>query len=239
MANLGNKNGVFLARFRFQGKEFKKSLKTTDRKAAEAAMHRVEDALHRLAIGLIRAPEGVDPGDFVVSGGTLSAPTHHPGPRSVPTLTAAIKEYLSNLGHVAATNRYTIGVHLRNLQKRLGKKAEGPLDRVEQRDLEAFLQARLKERSHTTVSKERHTAVQFFGWAVGQGYLEMSPATDLIKVKTGGDLPPFRTVAEIEGILDRGGLSHEETLALWGCLYLTPQEIAGVLAIVRQRSKRD
>src|SRR5262249_39995862 len=105
MANLGNKNGVFLARFRFQGKEFKKSLKTTDRKAAEAAMHRVEDALPRLAIGLIRVPEGVDPGDFVVSGGTLTAPTDHPGPRSVPTLTAAIKEYLSNLGHVAATNR--------------------------------------------------------------------------------------------------------------------------------------
>jgi hypothetical protein len=65
MANLGKKNGVFLARFRFQGKEYKRSLRTTDRKAADGAMHRVEDALHRLAIGLIAVPKGVDPGDLV------------------------------------------------------------------------------------------------------------------------------------------------------------------------------
>jgi hypothetical protein len=41
MANLGKKNGTYLARFRFQGTEYKRSLKTTDRKAADAAMHRV------------------------------------------------------------------------------------------------------------------------------------------------------------------------------------------------------
>ena len=53
MANLSNKNGVFLARFRFQDKEYKKSLKTTDRRAAEAAMQCVEDALQRPAINVI------------------------------------------------------------------------------------------------------------------------------------------------------------------------------------------
>ena len=52
MANLGKKNGIYLARFRYNGKEYKKSLKTTDHKTAEAAMHRVEDALYRLAIKL-------------------------------------------------------------------------------------------------------------------------------------------------------------------------------------------
>src|SRR5438477_8091227 len=70
MANLGKKNGVFLARFRHAGKEFKRSLKTGDLASARAAMHRIEDALHRLAIGLLVVPQGVDPGDFIVCGGT-------------------------------------------------------------------------------------------------------------------------------------------------------------------------
>ena len=51
MANLGTKNGVFIARFRFLGKEYKRSLKTADRGHAVAALRRVEDALHWLAIG--------------------------------------------------------------------------------------------------------------------------------------------------------------------------------------------
>ena len=73
MANLGKKNGVFLARFRFQGQEFKKSLKTADPDHARAALRRVEDALHWLAIGHLTVPAGVDPGDFILSGRTLEA----------------------------------------------------------------------------------------------------------------------------------------------------------------------
>ncbi len=60
MANLGVKNGIYLARFRFAGREHKKSLKTSDVGNARAAMHRVEDALHRLAIGLLTVPDRVD-----------------------------------------------------------------------------------------------------------------------------------------------------------------------------------
>ncbi len=56
------------------------------------------------------------------------------------------KEFQGNLAHMAESNRCTIGVHLRNLAKKLGKKAQGPIDRLERRDLEAFLLARLKAR---------------------------------------------------------------------------------------------
>jgi hypothetical protein len=187
MANLGKKNGTYLARFRFQGKEYKRSLKTADRKAAEGAMHRVEDALHRLAIGLITVPAGVDPGDFIVSGGVLTSPVNRPVCRQLPTLATAVDEYLGNLGHLAESNRYTVGVHLRNLKSKLIKKADAPLDRIEQRDLETFLQVRLKERANATVNKERETVVSFFAWAVGHGYLEVSPAVNLTRIKTGGD----------------------------------------------------
>lgn len=91
MANLGAKNCTYLARFRYQGREFKKSLKTTNHDNARAAMHRVEDALHRLAIGLISVPDGVDPGDFIISGGTLRpAAPEPPPPKAVPALNQVI-----------------------------------------------------------------------------------------------------------------------------------------------------
>ena len=74
MANISTKNGVYLARFRCQGKQYKKSLTTTNLEHARAALRRVEDALHWLAIGHVAIPDGVDPGDFVVSGAVLPAP---------------------------------------------------------------------------------------------------------------------------------------------------------------------
>jgi integrase len=239
MANLGKKNGVYLARFRYLGKEYKKSLKTTNRKAAEAAMHRVEDALHRLAINVLRVPDGVDPGDFIVSGGTLTAPAPMCQPRAVPTVAVAVRKYTENLGHLAESNRATVTGHLRRLEQNLQAKADGPLDRVEPLDLEGFVRARLRERSPTTVSKERVTVGQFFEWAVAMGYLAASPAANLRKVKPRRDLPPFRTLAEIEATIARGGLSDREVLAAWDCLYLDPAEIAGLLALVRERARHD
>src|SRR5207247_2223374 len=53
------------------------------------------------------------------------------------------------------------------------------------------------------------------------------------------DPPPFRTVAEIETTLARGGLTRDEQWALWDCVYLSPAEIAEILTLVRERAKRD
>jgi hypothetical protein len=51
IANLSKKDGIFVVRFRFQGKEFKKSLKTRNQGAAKAAMSVVELTIHRLHTG--------------------------------------------------------------------------------------------------------------------------------------------------------------------------------------------
>ena len=56
MANLGQKGNVYLARFRFRGIVYKKSLKTNDRRAAERALTGKDapllrrDTLARLAV---------------------------------------------------------------------------------------------------------------------------------------------------------------------------------------------
>jgi integrase len=237
LANLGKKGEVCIARFRFDGKEYKKSLKTTRKVDAESAMHSIERAIHGLATGLIEIPPGVDPGDFIRSGGTLKQQTR-PRRRS-PILTALVDEYLGALGHKAASTGYTEGVHLRNLLKKLGLKAEAPVDRIVHRDLESYIQDRLKERSPSTVDKERTTILQLFRWAVAQAHLEASPAAGLSPIQGEVEQSPFRTIAEIEAILERGGLAEGEELGLWDCLYLTPAEIAGLLQLVRERSVAD
>jgi hypothetical protein len=53
----------------------------------------------------------------------------------VPTLEPAIKEYLANLAHLAESIRYTIGVHLRNFQRKLADKVGRSLADLARSDL--------------------------------------------------------------------------------------------------------
>jgi hypothetical protein len=48
MANLGQKNGIYNVRFRYGGKEYKKSLRTRDEADAKAAVKGVEQTIHLL-----------------------------------------------------------------------------------------------------------------------------------------------------------------------------------------------
>jgi integrase len=237
MANLGKKGDLYVARFRFQGKEYKKSLKTEQAADARAAMHGIERAIHGLTTGLLQIPPGVDPGDFIVSGGTLREARSTR--RRVPSLADLIDDYLANLSHKAASSVYTEGVHLRNLKKKLGPRADAPADRIARRDLEHYLQARLKERTPSTVHKERDTIGSLFKWAVAHGYFDASPAAGLTPIREEVELPPFRTVSEIEALIARGGLIDSESANLWDCLYLPPVEIAGLLQTVRDRAEKD
>ncbi|WP_152050106.1 tyrosine-type recombinase/integrase, partial [Tautonia marina] len=237
MASLGRKGDLYVARFRHDGKEFKKSLRTTRLADARAAMHGVERILHGLTTGLIRVPDGVDPGDFIVSGGTVEAP--HRARRRAPSVQALFEEYLGSQTHKAPSSLYTERIHLRNLIKHLGPRSEAPVDRIAHRDLERFLQVRLRERSSSTVHKERDTIVQFFRWVTAQGHLDSSPASGLTPIKEELELPPFRTTGEIEAILRRGGLSPEEQGKIWDCLFLAPSEIAELLALIRERARDD
>ena len=240
MANLSRKNGVFVARFRLRRKEYQKSLRTRDRKAADLGLAQVELAIHRLALGLIAVPAGVDPGDFVVSGGTLAAPTaDRDPPAAAPTLAAAVAEYRGNLAHLAETTRGTVGVHLGNLLKGLGAAGGRPVDAVTRRHLDDFLQARLRERTGDTVAKERATLLAFFGWCARRGYVAAAPTDGMVAVKKGGNGSKFQALAQVEATLARGGLAPAAAAALWDWLYLSPAEIAGLLALVKSRARRE
>src|SRR5205823_3667919 len=129
MANLGQKGGVYHARFRLRGREYKKSLKTRDESAARAACHLIELTLHRLHTGQLRLPGDVDPGDFVVSGGTLTRPAE-PGPPPdpappLPSTRALIDGYTAAQKNLLAPSyHYSQAMHLRHLLRHLGARAD-------------------------------------------------------------------------------------------------------------------
>jgi hypothetical protein len=237
MANLGKKGDVFCVRFRLRGKEYKKSLKTRDESAARAALHLIELTLHRLHTGQLHVPDRVDPGDFVVSGGTMTdpaGPTPPVQPAPLPSTRELVDLYTAAIKTLVAPSYHASqAMHLRHLLRHLGGRADRSCDAVTVRDLDAFVEARLATRHPNTAERERITLLQFYKSAVRQQYLNTSPAAGLAPIKGGEDRPPFRTAAEIERIIARGGLTDEERLDLWDTLYLSPSEIAGLLATVR------
>src|SRR5260370_34920658 len=108
MANLGMKNGIYTARFRYLGKEYKRSLKTADRDDADAALLEVQRAIHRLTVGILQVPEGVDAGGFILSGGTPA--TKKGRPNGGPPLEQVAKELQGDLAHPPEADPYTIAV---------------------------------------------------------------------------------------------------------------------------------
>ncbi len=237
MANLGQKNGVFHVRFRFQGKEYKKSLKTRNREDAEAAVHGVEQTIHLITIGKQTIPSLVDPGDFILSGGCVSELQRHR--RNTPTVEQVVEEYLQNQTHkIAETYRSSQRTHLGHLKRFIGSKAQRGIEKISRQDLDRFLQHRLEMRDASTVCRERNTLLRFFRWVISQEYISESPAVQLDPIPCGTDLPPFRTVEEIEKILKRGGMNPQEQKDVWECLYLSPPEIAELLELVRQNAQK-
>ena len=73
MANLelDEASGRYRIRFRHAGKAFKRSLKTGDRREAEAVLGRVEETIRLLERGRLDLPRNSDPGVFILSDGKL------------------------------------------------------------------------------------------------------------------------------------------------------------------------
>lgn len=156
------------------------------------------------------------------------------------TLEELIPAYLEDQkGLKADSTLGTEQTHLNNLKRYLGPRHKLPVDQITEDDLNAFLKHREEEAEGVTVQKERQTLLAFFKWVTRKVRLPSSPAGELRMVQAGKDRAPFRTLEEVEAILKRGGLSDEETAALWESLYLTGEEIGEILTIVKEEAEHD
>ncbi len=240
MANLGTKDGVYVVRFRYRGKEFKKSLKTRSEPDARGALHVVHLTLHRLHTGQLSVPADVDAGDFIVSGGTWAPPPKAASPRVFPSTKTLMDRYrAAKESEVAESYLVSQRTHLNQLAEFLAKKADQPCNLVTRTQLEAFLRNLKQTRDGQTVNRARITLTLFYKWVQLQDDVPPfePPTNSLPTFKGARDPDPFKTTAEIETILNRGGLDNKQALDQWDNLYLAPGEIAELLATVRERAK--
>jgi len=134
MANLGRKGDLFVVRFRFRKKEYKRSLKVRDRAEAQAARRKVEIAIHRLHTGQTQVPDGIDPGDFIVSGGTLTRLV--PDPIRTYAIREEIDNYLKAVKtYLAPSTHALFTIHLNHWRKYLGRRTCRSLTSVAHEDL--------------------------------------------------------------------------------------------------------
>jgi len=238
MAHLGKKGDWYLARFTWDGKEYKKSLKTKDQAEAKAMLRDLENRIHDLRRGRIQIPPNVAPEDFLVWG-EVALPKGSDRPPA-PTFSELAEAYLeASKGFKAESTLATEKMHLKTAEALLGTAAKRPSDQLRHKDIAQVIQKRLTEVTTTTVKKERQTLQSLFAWAVQQELLPSSPAATLPPIKASRDRPPFRTLEEIEEMLKQGGLDDDQATEIWECLYLTPSEIAEILTLVQERANND
>ncbi|WP_254509511.1 tyrosine-type recombinase/integrase [Anatilimnocola floriformis] len=240
MASLFRRADSIHIRFRFQGFEFKRTLKTQNQSDADCARAIVEQTIYRIRTGQLPIRPDVDLGDFIVSGGTLLPRAPAAAEQlAVPSFTELKDDYLAHIEHVAAPSYSgSQRTHLKHFSEFLKSRAKEPITSIADQDIQRFINRQLANLDPNTVNKQRITLVQFYKYVVKKRkLLLLSPMLNIDKISFGYDRFPFRTKAEIEGILTRGGLDEAGKLDLWECLYLNPTEIAGLLDLVRRRAE--
>ena len=122
---LDPKSGFFRICFSYppaDGVRYKRSreLKIRDVQRADAVCGVVEETIRDLSRGVLTVPEGVDPGDFILSGGKLTAkPVLAPAPKAL-TLQAIWDDYLAIGGAREESTRATMRTHFKHLLRILG-----------------------------------------------------------------------------------------------------------------------
>ena len=248
MANLYQAtSGVWRIRFRFSGRQYYRSIDTSDQKRALQVKHQVEETLDLLKRGRISLPEGAnmdEAGWFIVSGGRLS--TNPSVSTTSRTLNAATDAYFESLpeGAKAGSSLYTERIHVAHLLRFLG--AATHLQRIGVSELQDFVKKRSQEKGlkgkkvqPETIRKELATYRLIWGFAKTRGWVDGELSLRQVKLPKAPSRPPFATWDEIERKIKRGGMSENEVAELWGCLFLREQEVANLLEHVKKHAAHE
>jgi integrase len=202
----------------------------------------------RLTKGYVSLPEGADPGEFIISGGTRAAKAVIPAvsePTKGLTLGELIRLYEENLprGAKADTTAAMEGFHKAHLLRIFGPDVE--IRTLALADVQRYANRRSREMYRgkpilpSTVLKELSTLRVIWNWGRKQGHVASDipfQNKDLHFPRT-EQKPPFQTFEAIQQTIERGGLTEGEQAALWECLYLTLDEVHEVMVHVRDHAK--
>ncbi len=244
MAWIQQRGQKFRICFRYDGRLHGKALKTDSLRAAEDCRARLEDTLNRVERGWLTVPDEADLMTFLLSGGTQTgrpvgtdagvAATPKP-----PTVGELCTAYLTaQEAALEPASLKTLRIHLNHLQTTLGARTSTPAVRLA--DLQRHVDRRRRQKGRRgqpilgyTIRKEVNSLAAAWKWGRAAG-LEVGqlPVAGL-KYPRSGEPPRFQTRAEIERQIERGGLEPAEAAELWTGLFLTLEEVAGILAAIQ------
>ena len=216
-------SGRYRIWFRYAGKPYKRSLKTTEKREAEAVVGRVEETIRLLERGRLDIPSDADPGVFILSDGKLNwkltAEQEYTLEKLLDLYPKSLPEGAKSADHpqdgrnphfppVAAPknvpprpdreHRRHASLHRPPAARQIPRKADRPGHGEEGSghappDLELGCSAGLFDR----------------------------PGTDQgLTVSKGRGEAPLYDTGQIEKIIKRGGLTEKQQGALWECLIL-------------------
>jgi hypothetical protein len=188
-----HKSGVWRIRFWFGGKQYFRSLDTTERKTADGMLASIEPLIEHLNAGRLAVPPDVeDVGTWIVSGGKVAA---KPKVKETHTLKAVIDDYFASIpeGAKSENSLATERIHLNHFKDIL--KGSTPIDSIGVAELQEYVVKRSKESGNRNVgrwdynyytvypvTKERHGfAYSLSGWFIGPVWYPCSPMLAVIE----------------------------------------------------------
>ena len=242
MAFIERRGNRYRIIFRYAGRRYTHSLRTTDPREADALAGGVEKTLLRLQQGLRDLPAGVDLITFLLSNGQR---VEKPKPPPIRSLEQLIDRYLQVLGNGAMEENSldTTRMHLRHFTRTFG--ASFPLHTLELGHVQQHIDRRARQKgirnrllSPTTLKKEITSVRACWNWGVAAGLVSRPfPRNKDLKFPKGDEKPPFQTREAIERLIARGGLTEAEVRELWDCLFLTLPEIDEFLRFVEANAR--
>jgi integrase len=237
-----SRSGKYLIRFRYEGVEYKRSLKTSSRREALAVLGQVDEMLRLLERGRLELPDDADPASFIISNGKRATPRTASIVRTVADLFRAYHDSLPPQAKEPTTLEGEAR-HVRHLLRHLG--ASRPIRSLSAADLELYAERRSQDRwrgkkiKPDTIKKELTTFRLVWNWAAHCGHVSGPSPVHGVRLPKIGEKPPFMTWAEIEMTISRGGLTLEQEQELWGSLFLTAEQVDAVLDYVKEVARHE
>ena len=236
-------SGNFHIAFRFGGKRYKRSLKTTiERKALATASH-VEENIRLIEAGRMELPDSVDVPTYLMSDGKLAS---KPRVKKSLQLAGLLEAYRNSLpeGSLEPTTLKVIGVHVRHFCRILG--SDRKLRSIRTQELQDYVTARSTECgkhgrkvSAVTIRKELSTLGSLWNWAESRELVSGAFPRKSVVFPKHDEKPPFQTWAQIVRQAERDQLNPKQSAPLWDCLYLNIDQIEDLLKYVRKNSVYD
>ncbi len=238
--------------FRFQNRRFKRSLKTSNEKKAEASVVKLDERVWMIRNGHLQMPAGVEVGTFLIRGDSQRqvVPSEKPSTKKSPrkpvllTLAKLFDEYFQTArnGSLEPSTILTLEVHRRHLERQLGKTFS--CNEMSPRDLQRYINQRSKMKGKygrqicgSTIRKELVTLRTVWNW--GRELKLVSGKLSLRKIQfpKNVEMAPFQTRAQIKQRIIKGKLSKTAVKEIWEALFLVKHEVSDVLIQIRDKAK--